>query len=133
MHTAIDAIDARALAEFYRQLLGLHYRPGDEPSSGHIDDDADWLVLVDAAEQRVLAIQEVPALSRPTWFASHDVPKQLHVDFRVSDVTELETSRARAESLGATLLLDRSHDADEPLYALADPEGHPFCLLVAAE
>ena len=27
----LDCEDARALAEFYRQLLGFQYRPGDEP------------------------------------------------------------------------------------------------------
>lgn len=27
----LDTTDARGLAEFYRQLLGLEYRPGDEP------------------------------------------------------------------------------------------------------
>jgi Glyoxalase-like domain len=27
----LDCEDARALAEFYRQLLGYQYRPGDEP------------------------------------------------------------------------------------------------------
>ena len=27
----LDCPDARALAEFYRELFGLHYRPGDEP------------------------------------------------------------------------------------------------------
>jgi hypothetical protein len=26
----LDGEDARALAEFYRQLLGYHHRPGDE-------------------------------------------------------------------------------------------------------
>ena len=31
LHTAIDARDCRGLAEFYRQLLGLHYRDGEEP------------------------------------------------------------------------------------------------------
>lgn len=31
LHTALDTTDARALAEFYRQLLGLQYRSGDEP------------------------------------------------------------------------------------------------------
>lgn len=30
LHTAIDARDCRGLAEFHRDLLGLHYRPGDE-------------------------------------------------------------------------------------------------------
>ena len=39
--------------------------------------------------------------------------------------------RARAEALGATLLLDRSDDPTEALYVLADPSGHPFCIFVA--
>ncbi|MGH3495543.1 MAG: VOC family protein [Sciscionella sp.] len=29
--TVLDTTDAHALAEFYRQLLGLRYRRGDEP------------------------------------------------------------------------------------------------------
>lgn len=128
MHTAIDALDCRALGEFYRQLLGLHYRPGDEiPADG--DDDADWLVLLDAEGRRVFAIQQVPALARPTW-PSHDVPKQMHHDFRVPSIEELQRQRQRAEELGATLLYDRTDDDGEPLYVLADPAGHPFCLLV---
>jgi hypothetical protein len=28
------------------------------------------------------------------------------------------------------LLMDRTQVPDEPLYVLADPEDHPFCLLV---
>jgi hypothetical protein len=32
----------------------------------------------------------------------------------------------------ATLLYDRSEDEGEPLYVLADPAGHPFCLLVSS-
>jgi hypothetical protein len=56
---------------------------------------------------------------------------QLHIDYSVSDVDELERHRARAELLGARVLLDRTDDLDEPLYVLADPAGHPFCLLVA--
>ncbi|MBO0844217.1 MAG: VOC family protein [Nocardioides sp.] len=129
MHTAVDALDVRGLAEFYRELLGVSYRPGDEPPAGG-DDDADWLVLVDDDGQRVLAINGVAALDRPTW-PSDDVPKQMHLDFRVSSVTELERHRARAEELGARLLMDRTDDESEPLYVLADPEGHPFCILVA--
>jgi len=129
MHTAIDATDCRALAEFYRQFLGLRYRPGDEaPDEGR--DDADWLVLVDPAGHRVFAFQQVPALERPTW-PTHDVPKQMHHDFRVPDLRELRRQRQRAEDLGATLLYDRTDDDSEPLYVLADPAGHPFCLLVS--
>ncbi|WP_337918508.1 VOC family protein [Actinopolymorpha pittospori] len=50
-------------------------------------------------------------------------------DFRVPSVTELDRHRQRAEVLGARVLLDRTA-SEEPLYVLADPAGHPFCLLV---
>ena len=130
MHTALDATDVRGLAEFYRELLGVRYRPGDEPPTDGSADDEDWLVLVDADGSRVLAFQEVPTLDRPTW-PSHDVPKQMHLDFRVPTVAELQRHRERAQRLGATVLLDRTDDPDEALYVLADPAGHPFCILVS--
>ncbi len=127
MHTALDALDVRGLADFYRELLGLRYRPGDETP----EDGEDWLVLVDANGHRKLAFQQVPALARPTW-PDHDVPKQMHLDLRVPTTQALERQRNRAEELGATLLYDRTADKGEPLYVLADPAGHPFCILVAA-
>lgn len=131
MHTALDATDCRGLAEFYRQFLGLRYRPGDEIPADGSDDDPGWLVLLDPAGNRVLAFQQVPELARSTW-PTHDVPKQMHHDFRVPSLEELQRQRRRAEDLGATLLLDRTEDDDEPLYVLADPAGHPFCILVSA-
>jgi catechol 2,3-dioxygenase-like lactoylglutathione lyase family enzyme len=130
MHTALDTTDARGLAEFYRQLLGLKYRPGDEPPADGELDDADWLVLVDSAGNRKLAFQQVDTLTPSTW-PTHDVPMQLHIDFSVTSAEELEHHRQRAEELGARVLLDRTADGDEPLYVLADPAGHPFCILVA--
>jgi catechol 2,3-dioxygenase-like lactoylglutathione lyase family enzyme len=129
LHTAIDTTDPRGLAEFYRLLLGLHYRPGDEPPADG-EDDADWLVLLDEDGGRVLAIQGVERLERTTW-PSHDVPMQMHVDFTVPSRDELERHRERAERLGAAILLDRTGDEGEPLYVLADPSGHPFCIFVA--
>jgi hypothetical protein len=48
LHTVLDTADVRGLAEFYRQLLGLQYRPGDEPTAEGFPDDVDWLVLTDA-------------------------------------------------------------------------------------
>lgn len=131
MHTALDTTDARGLAEFYRQLLGLRYRPGDEPPADGSTDDADWLVLVDDAGNRKLAFQQVSELPRSTW-PSHDVPMQLHVDYAVPDLDELQRHRKRAEELGAELLFDRTDTEGEPLYVLADPAGHPFCLLVGS-
>ena len=129
LHTAIDARDCRALGEFYRQLLGLRYREGEEPPIDGSPDEADWLVLLDDNGNRVLTIQKKKDTSPPTW-PSEEVPMQMHMDFRLPDVESLERHRARAEALGARLLHDRSKDDGEPLFVLADPAGHPFCLLV---
>jgi hypothetical protein len=50
--TVLDTEDPRGLAEFYRQLLGLTYRPGDE-----LPDPADdWLVLNDADGRTRIAV-----------------------------------------------------------------------------
>lgn len=66
LHTVLDTTDPRGLAEFYRRLLGLRYRDGDEPPTDGTPDDADWLVLVDADGTRRLAFQEVERLERTT-------------------------------------------------------------------
>jgi len=55
---------------------------------------------------------------------------QMHLDLSVSSSAELARHRDRAIALGARIVLDRTGDEDEPLYVLADPSGHPFCLLV---
>ena len=130
LHTVLDTTEPRRLAEFYRHLLGLRYRPGDDPPTDGTPDDADWLVLVDADGTRKLAFQQVERLTRTTW-PDHDVPMQLHLDMTVPDLEELERQRARALELGAELILDRVDDPDEPLYVFADPSGHPFCIFVA--
>ncbi|CAN5172344.1 hypothetical protein BH09ACT12_BH09ACT12_24510 [soil metagenome] len=129
LHTAIDARGCRARGEFYRELLGLRYREGEEPPTDGSPDDADWLVLLDDDGNRVLTIQEKKDTTPPTW-PSEQVPMQMHLDFKVSTVEDLERHRKRAEELGARVLHDRSADDGEPLYVLADPAGHPFCLLV---
>lgn len=130
LHTVLDTTEPRRLAEFYRELLGLQYRPGDDPPTDGSADDADWLVLTDAEGNRKLAFQLVERLERTTW-PDHDVPMQLHLDMTVPDEQSLEQQRERAVALGAELRLDRSDDPDEPLYVFADPAGHPFCIFVA--
>ena len=129
IHTAIDARDARGLAEFYRELLGLHYRERDEPPTDGRPDDASWIVLLDDDGNRVMTIQKKMDTAPPTW-PSEAVPLQMHMDFAVSTFDELERHRERAESLGARVLYDRTHVEDAPLYVLADPAGHPFCLVL---
>jgi catechol 2,3-dioxygenase-like lactoylglutathione lyase family enzyme len=125
-------VDIRRLAEFYRQLLGYTYRLGDEvPPAGTADRRAaEWLVLVDEGRPR-LTFQPVDQLPPVTW-PDGPVPQQLHLDLTVADPGELLEEHARATSLGATLLEDRRDDPEEPLLVYADPEGHPFCIFVAA-
>jgi glyoxalase superfamily protein len=128
----LDATDARGLAEFYRQLLGYEYRPGDEaPPPGEPDPAGkDWLVLVDPAGKARLAFQHVDRLAASTW-PDDGVPQQLHLDLSVPTPEQLVAQNGRALSLGARLLQDRFDDPVEPLYVYADPAGHPFCIFVA--
>jgi catechol 2,3-dioxygenase-like lactoylglutathione lyase family enzyme len=131
---ALDATDARQLAEFYRQLLGFVYRAGDEPPppGEHDARGEDWLVLRDRDGVARLAFQHVAELARPTW-PDPAVPQQLHLDLTVADTAELARQRDRALALGATLLEDRFGDPAEPLYVFADPAGHPFCIFVSPD
>ncbi|WP_442542576.1 VOC family protein [Arthrobacter sp. KN11-1C] len=129
LHTVLDAADVRGLAEFYRQLLGLQYRSGDEPAAEGFPDDVDWLVLTDAEGNRKLAFQQVDHLKRTTW-PLPDVPMQMHLDLTVPDRKTLTHQHSRALALGAELRFDRTDDPNEPLYVYADPAGHPFCIFV---
>lgn len=128
----LDTPDARALAEFYRHLLGLRYRPGDEPPAPGEDDEKgrDWLVLEGDGGMR-LAFQQEPGLKPTTW-PDGTVPQQMHLDTAVDSVAELNRQHERALSLGATLRFDRSDDEDEPLRVYADPAGHMLCIFVAS-
>jgi len=122
--TVLDTENPRELAEFYRQLLGLQYRPGDEPENGVTE----WLVLRNP-NGTDLAFQHTDKLDRATW-PDGPVPQQLHLDFAVRDAATLVEQRERALQLGAALIRDRFDDPDEPLYVFADPSGHPFCIFV---
>jgi hypothetical protein len=129
--TVLDTTDPRRLAEFYRQLFGLRYRPGDElPGPGQPDPKGqDWLVLRTPAGASALAFQKVGELPEVTW-PGGPVPQQLHLDTRVPTAADLDIAHERALALGARLLMDRSADPEEPLRVYADPAGHPFCIFV---
>lgn len=79
VHTAIDATNCRGLAEFYRQFLGLRYRPGDEIPADGSDDDPGWLVLPDPAGRRVFAFQDVLC-------GAHHTPARAVARDRVGDL-----------------------------------------------
>jgi len=128
--TVIDTTDARRLAEFYRQLLGYEYRPGDEPPTTGDPDGADWLVLREPGGTRRIAFQQVERLEAPTW-PEGPIPQQLHLDLSVESAEELLAQKERVLGLGASVLRDRFDDPEEPLFVFADPQGHPFCIFVA--
>ncbi len=134
VQTVLDCEDARQLAEFYRELLGLRYRPGDEaPAYGEPDPRGqDWLALIGADGERGLAFQRVASLPPATW-PDGPIPQQIHLDLCVDTLEDLAAEHARALSLGARLLRDRSDDPDEPLRVYADPAGHPFCIFVLSQ
>jgi catechol 2,3-dioxygenase-like lactoylglutathione lyase family enzyme len=128
----LDCEDPRTLAEFYRQLLGLRYRAGDEPPAAGDPDPLgqDWLCLHDPDDRPLLAFQKVDHLPESTW-PDQTVPQMLHLDTSVETVQDLHEARQRALELGARDRLDRSDDDEEPLFVLVDPAGHPFCIFVA--
>ena len=131
LQVVLDCTDARALAEFYRELLGLRYRPGDEPPAVGEPDPAgqDWLVLRDPNGANPAAFQQVAAMPEATW-PEGPIPQQLHLDLTVRRAADLDVQHERALALGARMLHDRSDDPEEPLRVYADPAGHPFCIFV---
>ncbi len=127
----LDTTDARALADFYRELLGYRCRPGDEPpAAGETDArGSDWLLLLDDPAGPAVASQQVRSIPRAT---SPDgaIPQQLHLDLTVRTVEDLDLQHSRVIALRARVLLDRAGDGEEPLRVDAGPAGHPFCLFV---
>lgn len=114
----LDAPDARALAHFYRDLLGWELAT-DEP---------DWCTMQVRDLPANLAFQTEPDHVPPVWPASPGRQQmQLHLDV---GVTDLETSVADAVALGATL---PEHQPQDDVRVLLDPAGHPFCLYLDVE
>ena len=130
LHTVLDACDVRREAEFWRMLLGLTYRPGDEAPDGDGDGDKDWLVLTHPDGRRALAVQEVEELPASRW-PEPGHPSVSHLDTTVPSRSALDAVHDLVLELGGELRLDRTDDPEEPLRAYASPEGHIFCVFVA--
>ncbi len=133
--TVLDCQQPRRLAEFYRELLGYEYRPGDEPPDDGPDERGeDWLVIRPPGGGHGLAFQANAEYVPPVWTPGPDRPgdqqMMLHLDLTAPDADGLEDQRRRVLELGGAVLYDRTADEDEPLYVFADPAGHPFCIFV---
>lgn len=109
----LDCREPRALAEFYRGLLG-----------GEItDDEDDWVTLV--VEGRRVAFQEADDFVAPTW-RTGERPQQLHLDFTVVDIEAVEP---KVLALRATMHEVQPGEAEGDQFRVyLDPAGHPFCL-----
>ena len=130
--TVLDTTDARGLAEFYRELLGLAYRPGARTAPARRGRPGRAGMAGPAHPGREPA--RLPAGRRAdavdvaeAWRAAAAAPRP-----QVTTREALEREHARALALGARVLRDDSQDEVEPLYVYADPAGHPFCIFVAA-
>jgi catechol-2,3-dioxygenase len=108
----LDCPDPRALAEFYRQLVGGEVTYADD----------EWVNLRDGA-QVVLSFQRAEGYRAPSWPAAQP-GQQFHID-----VTVLDVERAEREVLarGATRTGPQP-GANENWRVYLDPVGHPFCL-----
>src|SRR5581483_8822372 len=103
LQTVLDTTDARGLAEFYRQLLGWQYRPGDEPPAPGSPDPqgSDWLVLRDPSGAQRVAFQAVDDLPEASWPDTRPFPQQSHLDLVVYSAEDLAgASTRRAASAG---------------------------------
>jgi hypothetical protein len=114
---SMDCAKARPLAAFWAAMLGGEVM---FTSSSTADVRTEWVWI---------SAMEVPDYRPPTW-PGDDVPKQMHLDLAVDDLT---SSTRTALELGATLCEVQPHP--EHWRVLFDPAGHPFCLttLIPAE
>jgi catechol 2,3-dioxygenase-like lactoylglutathione lyase family enzyme len=111
----LDAPDARALAEFYRQLLGWELA----------EDSPDWVVLRAPDGSARLSFQTEPRYRRPVWPSTDDDQQMMaHLDIEVDD---LEAEVARAVAAGAEVA---SFQPQDHVRVCLDPVGHPFCLFL---
>lgn len=110
-----DAPDPRALADFYRRLLGWEVS-ADEP---------DWVKIVPPGGGAGLSFQTESRYVRPVWPAGPgDQQMQVHLDIGVDDLDAAGREVVRA---GAVLA---DHQPQEDVRVYLDPVGHPFCLFL---
>ena len=110
----LDCPDPRALAEFYRALVGGEVAYADD----------EWVKLA-VGGGWVLSFQRADDYRPPTW-PEGDRPQQFHVDVTVDDV---DAAEAEVLALGATRHEVQPGEAvGDTFRVFLDPVGHPFCL-----
>lgn len=110
----LDCPDPRALAEFYRSLVG-----GDITYA-----DDDWVSLRDGGTV-LLSFQRAPGYQAPDW-PSTEHGQQFHIDVTVDDVDQAEQQVLAIGARRTELQPGIEESANWRVYL--DPVGHPFCL-----
>lgn len=114
----IESAHAERTAEFWREILEL------EPP----EVDEDWVTLRWGADVR-LSFHTVPGYQPPPW-PGRTGEQHVHLDLLVED---FDVACERAAAAGARFLSDVRNPGPRAWRVLADPEGHPFCLVSTPE
>jgi len=111
---ALDAPDARELAQFYARLLGWRI----------FNESDDWVDLAPSEDAGYnLAFATEKNYARPVWPTEDGKPQMsMHLDIEVDDLTK---AVAYAVAAGAELA---AYQPQEDVRVMLDPAGHPFCL-----
>ena len=113
---ALDCADARALADFYADLLG--WEVFDYPEYG------DWVDVRPRGDDGIkIGCQQIENYRPPVW-PDGPIPQQAHMDFYVDSIAE---STVAAEAAGA-VKHEYQPSEDGKFVVFLDPAGHPFCL-----
>ena len=111
---ALESPDPSALAGFYPGLLGwpiVHEEPGTA------------VVGAPPAGGSFLVFQRASDYVAPRWPPVEGEQRAMaHLDFQVA---HLDAAVAEALALGASVA---THQANEGVRVMLDPDGHPFCL-----
>jgi catechol 2,3-dioxygenase-like lactoylglutathione lyase family enzyme len=113
----LDSTDPPRLARFYSAIFGWPIVRSDER----------WATLGPPDGVAYMAIQLAEGYQPPTW-PTVDGRQQMmmHLDVEVANLDEAVSA---ALALGARLA---SHQPQDTVRVLLDPDGHPFCLYAGA-
>ena len=109
---ALDCPDPRALAAFYRDIVGGEIRAASASD--------DW-VRLEVPNGSDIGFQRDPSYRSPEW--PDGTPQQAHLDF---DVTDLDEGERAVIEIGASKA--EVQPSPDEWRVFLDPVGHPFCL-----
>lgn len=117
----------RELAAFYSALLGLEVAASEGPREGE-PPEAGWAQLRPQAGRLAMTVnlEWDPGFVPPVWPSTPgEQQPQAHLDLWVDDLDEAERW---AVECGASR---HTHQPQEDVRVMLDPDGHPFCLFTA--